>query len=318
MNYADFSRLALYHPELGYYRARRKRVGKTGEADFYTASSHSDVFPQLVWEAARVLCERGGWQANEVTFVELGAEPEQDPWRELPCPFASYRQLRLGDGLILPKGPLILYSNELFDAQPFYRWFATGGKWHPIHLQCREGQLREVLGKAPLDEAEARCAAGLPCPPEFDYHLDVSTAAVDLLRGLCEQPWQGVFLAFDYGTSRRNLQTETPQGSARAYRSHQQETCLFAAPGEQDLTTHVCWDDLEAGLREQGFADIRLRYQSRFLMEEATAAIQPIVTQATGLTDKRKSQLLELISPGFFGQKFQVLSAVRKGRPLSD
>lgn len=60
-----------------------------------------------------------------------------------------------------------------------------------------------------------------------------------------------------------------------------------------------------------GFRNIQLSTQSRFLMQHAQKSIQEIVTGSEGLISKKKSQLLELISPGFFGHRFQVLTAIR-------
>jgi len=39
-----FMRLALYHPELGYYRRDRLRVGRDRAADFYTSTSLGPLF----------------------------------------------------------------------------------------------------------------------------------------------------------------------------------------------------------------------------------------------------------------------------------
>lgn len=311
LNYEDFSKLALFNPDKGYYtQQKRKRVGKDSNTDFYTSSSHTGVFPELVIEASRNLLSQHGRNANHFTLIELGAEPKSDPWASMDLPFESYRILRLGDNFEFPE-KAVIYSNELFDAQPFFRWLAVDGQWKPIHLEVRDGKIREVIGKKPLTCRESEAAEMLPKAPGFEYHIDLSTAALELCKTICEKHWTGLFLAFDYGKMWKQLTTETPQGTARAYRLHQQRELLFHHPGEQDLTTHVCWDHLIDCLTNAGFQTPKLRTQSRFLMEEANRSIESIVTASKSLTDKRKSQLLELISPGFFGQKFQVISSIR-------
>jgi len=312
LNYETFSRLALFHPETGYYaQSKRARVGKDPTADFYTSSSHEEVFPALVWQASQSLLSQNGWNPKEMTFCEIGAEPGRDPWKNLPPQFSDYQILRLGEPLKIPQHAVV-YSNELFDAQPFHRWVAREGSWRPIHLELSGSFLQEIEGDAPLNESEAEAWKLLPPAPEFEYHLDLSTAATRLLQMLCSQTWEGLFLAFDYGMTWRQMTQETPQGTARAYLKHRQLQPLFHLPGEQDLTTHICWDHLMQMLDASGFQKVQLRSQSRFLMEESTREIEKIVTASQTLVDKRKSQLLELISPGFFGQKFQVLSALRK------
>ncbi len=312
LNYETFSRLALFDPTLGYYsQSQRERVAKTDKADFYTASSHSEVFPELVVEATQVLLERNGFDPSKMVFCELGAEPGKDTWENLALPFQDYKILGLGSELKIPENAIV-YSNELFDAQPFHRWVSVDGQWKPIHLKLTDNQLCEVLACTPLSDSESNSATLLPTAPSFEYHLDLSTDAIGFMQTLTEQPWSGLLIAFDYGMMWKQLSEETPQGTARAYKQHQQSSTLCHFPGEQDLTTHVCWDHLEQVLVSQEFESIQLRSQSRFLMEESKNAIEKIVTQSQSLTDKRKSQLLELISPGFFGQKFQVLSGIRK------
>jgi len=312
INYEAFSDLALFHPEYGYYTNEvKKRVGKTTDEDFYTASSHQEVFPELIVEAAKTLLEQNGFPPDSSTLYEIGAEPGSDPWKSLNLPFRDYRIWRFGEPLEFCS-PAVVYSNELFDAQPFHRWLAVEGKWHPIHLQLKGSGLFEILAEGPISDEESACLALLPPAPEMDYHLDISTQAVKLLQCICKPDWKGVFIAFDYGMMWNQLSQETPQGTARAYKQQRQHNDLYATPGEQDLTTHVCWNHLMQALTSCGFTNLQLKTQSRFLMETATQRIQSIVTTSHSLIDKRKSQLLELISPGFFGQKFQVLSGIRK------
>ena len=308
ISYEDFSRLALFHPEYGYYASQRNRVGKSKQSDFYTSSSHREVFPRLVTEAITKLLDEKNLHCEN--FYELGAEPDNDLWQDqtLPCP--SRKILRLGDPLSV-ESPAVVFSNELFDAQPFQRWIARDGRWAPIMLRIERDQLFEVVAEGSMNPLMEEMNSLLPEAPGFDYHLDFSPAASGLLRSLVSSPWRGLFIAFDYGKSWDQLIGETPQGTARAYSRHTQTTELHFNPGEQDLTTHVCWDFLTQVLEEAGFVDIRLTHQSRFFMEHATKSIQSIVSQPEGLTSKLKSQLLELISPGFFGQRFQVLTAFR-------
>ncbi len=44
MSFARFMELALYHPEVGYYRQDRARIGFGGETDFFTASTSGPLF----------------------------------------------------------------------------------------------------------------------------------------------------------------------------------------------------------------------------------------------------------------------------------
>jgi SAM-dependent MidA family methyltransferase len=309
LSYEDFSRAALYHPDMGYYRSKRTRVGKSPQSDFYTASHHGLVFPKLIAAAlSQLLIEQ---ELSYDHFYELAAEPDQNIWEGIQLPAEALKFIRLGDKLDIANSSIV-YSNELFDAQPFQRWIATGGAWKPIHLKFEANSVSESVYDGVRSAEEERVTKLLPVAPAFEYHLDLSLAAVDLLEEIVAQDWKGLFVAIDYGMSWQQIISETPQGTARAYANHQQKQILFENPGGQDLTTHVCWDHLEAVLESNGFQNIRCTTLSRFLLENAQSAMEQIVRESDSLTSKAKSQLLELISPAFFGQKFQVLTAVRK------
>src|SRR5690606_32851750 len=114
--FADFMELALYLPELGYYRRDRRRIGRTSDADFYTASSLGPVFGELVVGCRHTLLppdtNATGW-----TFVEIGTESGRSVLDGVTHPFRAPQSLSLGDPLDLTGDQLIVFSNELFDAQ---------------------------------------------------------------------------------------------------------------------------------------------------------------------------------------------------------
>ena len=75
MTFAHFMQLALYDPELGYYRQPRRRVGRAPGTDFFTASN-SPLFGELVAAAcASLLTAAPRAPARLYNFVEIGAEP---------------------------------------------------------------------------------------------------------------------------------------------------------------------------------------------------------------------------------------------------
>src|SRR5688572_17507339 len=75
MTFARFMEFALYHPEVGYYRANRERVGYRPGTDFFTAASSGPVFGELVAAACAKLLRESGRDPARHAFVEIGAEP---------------------------------------------------------------------------------------------------------------------------------------------------------------------------------------------------------------------------------------------------
>lgn len=301
MSFARFMELALYHPQVGYYRRDRPRVGYGAGTDFFTASTSGPLFGELIAAAAAQLLRAAGRDPAAHTFVEIGAESASGVLAAVTHPFAAARTLRLGDPLTL-SGDCIVFSNELFDAQPFVRTVFRDGAWHELGVRERAGTLHEIeLGPFSAPETPAGNA----------YVFDRPLAAIALAEDLVRQPWRGLFIAFDYGKTLDELLTATPAGTARAYYRHTQSNDLLARPGEQDLTCHICWDWLEGALGRNGFAAPAVVSQESFLIRQAGEAIAAISAAEAARFSQRKLALMQLLHPSHLGQKFQVLHALR-------
>ncbi|MBK8476977.1 MAG: SAM-dependent methyltransferase [Opitutaceae bacterium] len=311
-SFAQFMALALYHPGCGYYRRGQQRVGFAPQADFYTASSTGTVFGELVAAAATRLLAPDLPETQ--TFVEIGAEPHTSVLTGVAHRFREVRTLRLGDELA-PTGDSVVFSNELFDAQPFHRLVRRAGAWRERGV-CIEGSGPAArLVEIELPELSPPVAAHrdrLPAAADEGYQLDLPLAAEALCARIAQPGWAGLFVAFDYGKPWATLAGDTPSGTARAYRQHRQERDLLASPGRQDLTCHICWDWLSSALIAAGWSEVRLESQESFLLHHAAAAAEHIARGAPPGPDPRRSRLQELLHPGLLGQRFQVLHARRR------
>jgi SAM-dependent MidA family methyltransferase len=302
-----FCELALYHPQVGYYRRDRPRVGREPGTDFHTSASSNPVFGKLVAAACAKLI--GQEAAQEYAFVEVGAEIPECVLSGIEHPFRELRTIRTGEPLRI-EGPCIVFSNELFDAQPFVRLVYRGGAWRERGVRLTEGALAPVeLPEPSLDTAEL--ITRLPADPGEGYELDISPAAARLAGTIAAQPWHGLFVAFDYGRTWRELTEDLPAGTARAYRAHCQHNDLLADPGEQDLTCHVCWDEIIEAIARRRFRDEAIESQEAFFIRHARDAVEALVTGAPRGPDPMRLQLQQLIHPTLMGQKFQVLTARR-------
>lgn len=303
LTFAGFMELALYHPELGYYQRDRPRVGYGQGTDFYTASTSGAVFGELV-AAACVTLLGGETQAREHTFVEIGAETNGGVLAGVSHPFACTRTVRVGETAEIT-GRCVVFSNELFDAQPLRRFVRRDGVWHELGVLLREGALHEI-------ELAPVTAPWLPVEAPEGYIFDAPRAAADLAGALTAQSWTGLFVAFDYGKSFAELSTATPAGTARAYFQHTQSNDLLARPGEQDLTGHICWDWLEDSLRAAHFPATTVESQEAFFIHHAGMYLAQAMAAEAARTSQRKLALMQLLHPSNLGQKFQVLHARRE------
>ncbi|MCX6938453.1 MAG: SAM-dependent methyltransferase [Verrucomicrobia bacterium] len=313
LRFDAFMALALYDPQLGYYRRDQLRVGRHRTADFYTATSIGPLFGELVAAASAHLLAAAGLDPAAHTFVEIGAEPTGGVLSGVAThPFAASRTVRVGQTITL-NGPCVIFSNELFDAQPLRRFRRDASGWREIGVRlCDDGiGLSETdLGPAPSDVLDR-----LP-PPELTpegYQFDAPLAAATLAAAIAAQPWHGLFVAFDYGKTFAELGHSHPAGTARAYFQHTQSNALLDRPGEQDLTAHVCWDWLANALAAHGCAAPTVVSQESFIVHHADDFISEALTRESSRPgiSPRKQALMHLLHPGQMGQKFQVLHALK-------
>ena len=301
IRFDKFVDLALYDPEVGYYRSARKRVGRAAGTDFHTATSLGPVFGQLVVAAGISLL--GSLNPRSTTFVEIGAEPGACVLDDIAHPFGVVRTLRLGSPLSV-EGQCIVFSNELFDAQPFRRFRRRRNAWVEIGVKLADAGLFEVE----LDECSERW---LPETAEEGYCFDAPRAATELAHEIARQEWTGLFLAFDYGKSFEDLAHDTPQGTARAYFAHRQSNDLLRAAGKQDLTCHICWDWLANAIEDHAFARVQVQSQESFFVHHAGNTLSRMIDPESTLGRTERHALMQLLHPLNMGQKFQVLHGLR-------
>lgn len=306
-SFREYSRIALFDPDYGYYCRKLERVGRHAHADFFTASSLGSVFGQLVVAAIEKLLPTA--QLADYTLVEIGTEPGKDAFELLDLPFQAKVNIPLGQPLRLPT-KAIVFANELLDAQPFHRLCFQGGQWHEIGVAYNNGALQETPLPQP-SVALLPLLETLPTHMPEGYHLDISLDAELLLGAIASQPWSGLLLMMDYGKYWDELIQVCPQGTARGYYQHQQQTDLLAHPGQQDLTCHVCWDRLEHELIAAHMDIVQIQRQESFFMHHSQSAIQQIIENQPKQFDSARQALMQLLHPTHMGHAFQALWATR-------
>lgn len=307
ITYYDFIDCMLYDPEIGYYLKQKKRVGYSNETDFYTAESLGPLFQRLLLVAIKTLLDKGS--LKEYTFVEIGAEPGHTTISDITDNFKNALLFSVQDTWNIPQKSIV-FSNELFDAQPFYRLVFKDSKWHEKVIQLENSSISEQ-SKINISPPLESWLNKLPKEHIDGYQLDIPLGAEILFKKLAQSLQEGLIIAFDYGKSWQNLVYETPQGTARSYYKHKQINDLLLNLTNQDITCHVCWDSFKDILKKENYQNIVLESQESFFIKHSRQVIEKIIDSQNSGLNKERLTLMELLHPSKMGQKFQVLHAVR-------
>jgi SAM-dependent MidA family methyltransferase len=138
------------------------------------------------------------------------------------------------------------------------------------------------------------------------FVLEWCPAAGEWWRQAAAALRQGHLLTFDYGfTAREFLAPERPHGTLRAYRRHHVTAELLESPGEQDLTAHVNFTQLERAGQDQGLATEGLFTQAQFLTQAARRLWRESSHGEPSPLEARQFQTLT--HPEHLGRSFRVL-----------
>lgn len=273
---ADYMAEALGHPQYGYYN-QGDPFGLEG--DFITAPEISQMFGELLgaWCAAV-------WQSmgcpTPICLVELGPgrgtlmadalrgtrrvegfHAAIDLHMVETSPFLKSTQaetLRRAASAIsptwhdsfdeVPTGPLLLVTNELFDALPIHQFEFQGGRWQERVVALDPSGAEFVFAsRAP---AAVFGLAQLPPTPRQGMTIELCPAGITLAGAIGRRvaAYGGAALTIDYGHDGSAF-----GDSLQAVRRHGKHDIL-ADPGSADLAAHVDFGALARAARDSGAA----------------------------------------------------------------
>jgi len=282
--FRDFMELALYHPESGYYARAENPVGKG--ADYVTAPLLSPVFSYALGSLVREFVRRN--EGGVSSIVDIGCGDGQliqqvaGDWLLVAGAARFYgvdRELgRVSPGNQQPvtfvrtldevprDAPLLILSNELYDAFPFARLVRRGEHVHELFVHERDGVLdwneQDASGEYEhyfeshgIELAEGQFA---------DVSLEWEAFHADVLRFV----ERGLVVTIDYGYPAAKLFHPRARrfGTAAAYAGQRVSRDLLLNPGEQDLTAHINFTDLERAGERHGAKTLYFDRLAKFLL----------------------------------------------------
>jgi SAM-dependent MidA family methyltransferase len=348
VTFEEFMRLALYHPDAGYY-TRRRRVGRgTAGAggDFITAPTASPLFSRTL---GGLLTELSSALDEPLSLVELGAgeglglsgilaavgwPAHRVVRRVVAVEIGSWARERLGvrcPGVEAarslaerprPSGPVVLFASELYDALPARRVTMTVDrgrrtlKEHFVEVGAG-GRLRLTLHEPKVPALAAYLAdANMLLEDGQTVELRPGLRSIHA-EALAWCGHDGVALVVDYGHPARKLFDPRTRrhGSLVGYRHHAPVSNVLRSPGDLDITAHVCFDDLERAAADVGWERGELRPLGSFLaLHGALRFLPAAVAGGDRLTPADWAELASakrLLVPDGMGSDLKVLAQGR-------
>ena len=277
--FRDVVELALYHPECGYYARAQNPVGKG--ADYVTAPSLSPVFSFALANLVREFLRRN--EGALCTIVDIGCGDggligslAQENARFFGVDRALGRVVESSSRRVVEyvrsiddvprEGPHLVFSNELFDAFPFARLVQREDHLHELCVTERDGVLdwSEREAGAEYEDYFAERGIRLEVGQFADVSLEWEAFYADVARFI----ERGLIVTIDYGFPAEKLFHSRARrfGTAAAYSGHRVSRDLLAGPGEQDLTAHINFTDLERAGERHGAKTIYFDRLAKFLL----------------------------------------------------
>lgn len=331
----EYMALCLFDPADGYYTTREP-FGVAG--DFVTAPEISQMFGELVavwiyqaWLASgrpmpvtiaevgpgrgtlmkdmlRTLSRLDPDLANGATFAMIETSPrltavQKQTLGTTPFPIGWHETIDT-----LPKQPLFIVGNELFDAVPIRQFVRAGTGWRERMVGLDDANALGFFAGAgsvdptllPIDAAEAPQGA----------IVEIAPARAALMATIAERISKhgGAGLFLDYGYLQPGI-----GDTLQALHSHDHDDVL-ANPGEADLTTHVDFAALATIVHAHGL-DAHLSTQGDFLLGmgilERAGRLGADADQAE--RDRITGDVERLAGPQAMGELFKVLAVLPRG-----
>ena len=341
--FSTFMETALYDPKHGFYASGKTRTGKGG--DFLTPVSPGPVLGQLLarqadeWHQALGrprpirFIEQGadsGWLARDLLHAVHSNHPELAQVGHLhvvephPKLAETQRETLASSGLktqthwhasweTVPDDGMacFFYSCELVDSFPIRIFRYRAGAWREQLVGLTGGDFSwqeveidpDILGSIRHWD-----------PPESEgFTVELRPQVETWIRDWTKKISLGLVVTLDYGfPSREMFSPERGGGTLMALRQHRASPNPLEDPGDQDLSAHVNFTELEELGARSGWKSHGLTDFSRGM----TALASPLLRQEGHPGEAWVRNFRHLTHPSFFGHTHKIL-VQGKGLPAT-
>ena len=342
--FRDFMEAALYHPQHGYYRSRREKMGREG--DYLTSPEVSPAFGVLVGRQLREMWQAMG-TAQRLDVVEAGAGTGRLcrdilRWARGHAPdfrdAFTYTIVEVSDALVQRQREVLaeeaedvrwsaelpddiegcLLSNELLDSFPVHRVAVRDGELMEVFVGWDGARFVEEL-RPPSTPEIAAYFRRLGLLPGEGCRAEVNLAAAQWMGRAGRALRRGFVLTFDYGYEAEELYAPwRSDGTLLCFYRHNPSGDPYARLGRQDVTSHLDFTTLRQAGEEAGLQTLALVSQSEFLTNLGIAeALAPPGEGDVNLEEyyARRRAVSELIDPAALGRIRVLVQAKGVGHP---
>jgi SAM-dependent MidA family methyltransferase len=271
----EFMRLALYHPDVGFFATGKLRSEKGG--DFLTSPEVSPVFGETLAtfvdrERDRIgdpfeLVEVGAGSGSLLRSLLAVTDVPASAVEASPAARRSLSDVLPTDrvGSTLPVGFRgVVIANELIDNLPMALAQRVGGSWRERWVGADEEGLQFV--DAPPRQEVVDWLEWYAGEVADQGWVEVQLEAQVWLDTVLTRLRAGSVLLFDYGETTENLLPRRRDGTLRTYRAHHLGPHPLDEPGQTDITADVNFTALVDTASRAGAA-VELHRQDDFLTE---------------------------------------------------
>lgn len=333
INFAEFMKIALYEPGLGYYSSGNQKFGRHG--DFVTAPEISNLFGMtlalqfkdilktspdfgilefgagtgklaldIIKQLAHLDCLPKHYYILEIS-PELRQRQQYYLQKESPELFHYFTWITA-----LPqtfKG--IILANEVLDAMPCHRFSYSNGKFYEYFIEVLDDQFSWRLKPASGELQKVLNQLGISFSEK--YSSEINLMHKPWINALSACLMQGVIFLIDYGYPRKEYyHPQRNHGTLRCFFRHHQHENPLILTGIQDITSHVDFTAIaeaaiDANLKMEGYTS-----QSFFLLN---CGITDLLNQAPNEKTRINwiQQLKQLTLPHEMGELFKVMALSR-------
>ena len=335
ISFAEYMKLCLYAPGLGYYSAGSHKLGQNG--DFTTAPEISPLFSRTLARHSHDALQ----QLNQANILEFGAGSgkmavdiliELAALKALPEHYyiietsadLRHRQQQtisdtvphLADKVIwldnLPEGFVgVVLANEVCDAMPVHCLHFRDGHVSERYIEIQGASVGWCEGGLSHPRLDHHATQIQPLIDDGDYITEVNLAAEAWLASLADHIQQGAIFIIDYGYPKASYyHPQRTSGTLMCYYQHQGHDNPLILHGLQDITAHVDFTTLAQSAVDSNLQVAGFQSQADFLLAGGITELAQHSNDDLAML-QQAAEIKRLTLPSEMGESFKVLSLTK-------